>query len=185
MAVKPGALVAALDSALRHGGAGLKDVPDLVIKVIRDNAWQDFETLRGETRHYDSFPEFVNRELGVDIPLLRDGYCKGRPDAKDLIDQALQRPEGQPGHDPTLYNIQGTKAPTGTSTAAALRTLRTKDPDLHKQVIDKKLSPHGAMVKAGLRPKTMTVRPEDPEYTARALKRNMSPKDIETLKGLL
>lgn len=44
----------------------------------------------------------------------------------------------------TLYNIQEV-APTGTSKAAGLRTLRSRRPDLHEKVIKDELSVNAAM----------------------------------------
>jgi hypothetical protein len=58
-------------------------------------------------------------------------------------------------------DIQGHPlAPTGTSTAAALRRLRKHRPDLHELVLADQMSAHAAMIKAGLR------KPRPPEERA-------------------
>lgn len=55
-------------------------------------------------------------------------------------------------------NINEVERPTGTSQAAALRRLRKDKPKLHAKVIAGELSANAAMIQAGFRVKTITVR---------------------------
>jgi hypothetical protein len=77
----------------------------------------------------------------------------------DAKDQASQRLGGRPRK--TLYNgngdVQGFKAPTGNSAAAALRRLRKDRPDIHTRVLAGEISPHAGMVEAGFRRKQSAV----------------------------
>ena len=67
-------------------------------------------------------------------------------------DRANRRPGGRPK---TLYNgngnVQGFKAPTGNSIAAALRRLERHRPDLLNRVLAGEISAHAAMLAAGFR----------------------------------
>jgi hypothetical protein len=102
-----------------------------------------------------------------------DGLGMAVPDAEAIIaekndkrliadveaeDKANLRPVGK--HiDPDLYNnnadIQVTRAPTGTSRAAALRRLRKNRPDIHARVLAGELSPHAGMREAGFRKRSI------------------------------
>lgn len=100
--------------------------------------------------------------------------------ARDAVDAAAQRP-------PSLHaldNIQGS-APTGTSTERALRKLRKDAPDLHAKVLAGEVTPNAAMIRAGFRRKTFTIRSDDPQSAARAIRKQMSPKDVAELADLL
>lgn len=75
-------------------------------------------------------------------------------------------------------------APTGTSTAAALRRLRKHRPDLHAAVLAGRMTAHAAMVAAGFRPKTITVAPRgrapggDAAAAGRATGENVSDGNV-------
>src|SRR5262245_53066346 len=77
------------------------------------------------------------------------------------LEKALQRKHG--GDHGNQYTggksniVTLATQPKGNERAKALRRLRKDRPDLHEQVLEKKLSPHAAMVEAGFRPKTITV----------------------------
>jgi hypothetical protein len=75
-------------------------------------------------------------------------------------------------------------APVGTSRAQALRKLRKSAPELHAAVLAGDLTAHGAMVKAGFRLRTMTVRPE-PAAAARTLRKHLTPEQCAELARLL
>jgi hypothetical protein len=90
--------------------------------------------------------------VGADLMLLRR-LIQDDKHALDLLDEALRNPVGRPSE--TLYIIQDTKAPTGTSIEAALRRLRADARpiarELHAKVLAGELSPHRAAVLAGYR----------------------------------
>lgn len=93
---------------------------------------------------------------GADLTILRRLIYDDKK-ALDLLDQALKNEPGRPRElfDGTLYNIQGHKAPSGTSIEAALRRLRSDDrpiaKELHAKVLAGELSAHRAAVLAGYR----------------------------------
>jgi hypothetical protein len=175
--------IAALGSALKNGSSSLGSLPLLLKRVIREEMWREFPTPRSrEPVRHDSFERFVvtppTEGLGADVALLRR-MMRDDPEALDLLDQALQGRNGRPTQ--TVDNIHGTARPSGTSSDASLRRLRKDRPDLHAEVIVGNLSPHAAMVKAGFRPRTVTVRLDDPTKIAATLRRKLTPDELDRL----
>lgn len=177
-----GQYVADLASAVRSGSSGLQDVPALLRIVLKDDGWREFITVRGEHKVPTSFEEFVTRPplsgIGAESVEQLKRLVGDEPGLRDLIDRAVQNPVGS---NVPLYNIQG-RAPTGTSKDAALRRLRKDAPELHAQVLADELSPHAAMVAAGFRPKTFTVRADNP---LPALRRHLTAEQLADLKDQL
>lgn len=73
--------------------------------------------------------------------------------------------------------------PTGTR-AQALRRLRRDAPELHAEVLAGHLTPHAAMLKAGLRVRTFSIR-QDVSSAAKSLRRNFTEEQIKQLTQLL
>jgi hypothetical protein len=173
-------LVEALGSTLRHGSEALDDVPRILREVLETEAWRDFTTRSGKRVQHGRFEDFVTTPptsgVGGSMDLVRR-IAAADPVTLDLLDRAVQREPGRPG---TLDNIQGSDAPTGTSTEAALRRLRKDRPDLHARVLEGVVSAHAAMVEAGFRRKTITV-PADVDAIVRALPRHFSGEDIKEI----
>jgi hypothetical protein len=171
-------LVQVLRRSVKDGGIGLREVPEFLKKVLKEERWKTRVLEQGgRVVEFDSFEEFVTTRplegMGTTVDLLRR-ICVDDPEAIDLLDRALHK---KPGGDQRrsnkaseLYNVQFASkgAATGNARAAALRRLRSERPDLHAQVLAGKLTAHGAMVEAGLRPKTVTVS-LDPEKAAETL----------------
>lgn len=179
-------LVEALGSSLRRGGNALEDVPTLVKRVLREEAWRDFVTPRGEPVQHEKFADFITTPptagLGASVDLVKRIIA---PDAEavDLLDQALAGKHGGDRRgDVDIINIA---RPTGTAQVTALRRLRKDRPDLHAEVLAGRLSAHAAMVRAGFRRKTVSVPVDRPELAAKALRRNLGPDDLQALIRLL
>lgn len=179
-------LVDALGSALRSGDHGLKTVPGLLKRVLSEGSWREFTTQRGEVVQYERFEDFVVRPplkgLGATLDLIKRVVASD-PEAVDLLDSALQRDVGRPAE--TVDNVNGIERPTGNTQTAALRRLRKDAPELHAEVLAGHLSAHAAMVRAGFRPKSVTVRVEQPEAVAATLRKHMAPTDVAELARLL
>lgn len=183
-------LVEALGSSLRRTGNGLEAVPGLVKEVLREEAWREFITPRGEVVQHKRFIDFVTtpptKGLGASVDLLTR-LVASDPETADLLDQALQGKHGGDRTSECTSNVDviNVARPTGTSKSAALRRLRKDKPDLHAEVLAGRLSAHAAMVQAGFRPKTVSVPVSQPDSVAAALRRHLSPDDIARLIKLL
>lgn len=158
--------------------------PQLLRRILEEGAWREFRTRRGEVVRPASFAEFVTtkplRGLGATVRLVQRVAAED-PDTVDLLDRELQRP-------PSLHavdNVHGTERPSGNSESAALRRLRKDRPDLHADVLARKLSAHAAMVKAGFRRRTATIRTDSPKAVAKALRKHLVPDQIAELRRLL
>jgi len=110
--------------------------------------------------------------------------CAGEPSVLDALDRVTARPNGTNQHTEGLYNVQTLAPPTGNTASAALRRLRKDRPDLHALVLAGDKTPHGAMIEAGFRPKTITV-PVDVPKLARVLRERFTPDELRELITLL
>lgn len=170
-----GEVVTTLSQALTWGGANLRTLPDLLARVIRENMWQErYVACLQETVTFPTFAAFVTAEvpegLGATVKQLKD-LCRDRTDVLSLIEGARQRRPG--ARNDLVYNVNKVaedKRPAGNSQSQALRALRTHDPELHARVLSGELSPHRAMVEAGLRKPTWTA-PQQLDDLAKALVR--------------
>ena len=91
---------------------------------------------------------------------------------------SVQAPVGTNQHSREDVANSNSHRPTGTTSTQALRRLRKDRPDLHAEVLAGNTSAHAAMVTAGFRPKTFTVRADDPDRIAATLRRQL---DHDTL----
>lgn len=182
--MKPGwSVVASLGRALTMGGSALDDVPGLLTKVLEAELWREFKTPRGEARHA-TFESFVTtpptQGLGTSVALIRR-IVGDDPRARDLLDQAMQRPAHIKAGDVANVNVR----PGGNTSDQALRRLRKDRPDLHAQVLEGTTSPHAAMVTAGFRPRTATVRLDDPARLAATLRKKLTADQLQQLAAYL
>jgi hypothetical protein len=114
--------------------------------------------------------------------------CRDDIEALDIVDQAVQKPDGKPSKTGNIVTSLG--RPEGNSRDKALRRLREHRPDLHAQVVASELSAHAAMIEAGFRPRTFSV-PDDIDAAVPILRRRfgdrvpalipkLSATDVET-----
>jgi hypothetical protein len=182
-------LVRIAASSLAHGAQNIDNIPGLVARVLKEEAWREFWLPTGEHVEADTFEEFMQKPVprgwGTTEKVLCD-FVHRDTATLDLLTDVLKRPPGRPkgGAAETLSIRQGS-APAGTTEAAALRRLRKDAPQLHAEVLAGRLTAHGAMIRAGYRPRTVSVPIERPDAVARALIKHMRAEDLTTLQGLL
>lgn len=163
-------LVRELRDGIREGEGGLRHVPEPLKCILRDDCWQERVVKEtGERVTFTRFADFVSTPplegLGADLALLRR-LLNDDPEALDLLDRACQGKQGE--RTDIGNNVPKVSRPEGNTSAKALRRLRKDRPDLHAAVLAGEKSPHGAMVEAGFRPRTVTL-PIDVERAAAAL----------------
>lgn len=182
-------VVNSLRSALHKGEHGLSTVPGLLKRVLAEESWREFVTERGEHVHHERFAEFVTAKpmkgIGATVDLVKR-VVSDDPEAVDLLDRELQNPVGThlSRSDSDDITISDTAGGRGTSKEYALRKLRADAPELHAEVLAGNLTAHGAMVQAGFRPRTFTVRP-DPTSAARTLRKYLTAEQRAELARLL
>jgi hypothetical protein len=180
-----GSEVALLSDILARGGFALESVPRQIKDLLRSQSWRHFETKLGKDVHHDRFVDFVTTlplaGLGSTPDTIRR-IIGDDMEALDLLDRAVAGRQGE--RSDLGNNVPEVGRPEGNSKSKALRRLRDHAPDLHAEVLAGNLTAHAAMVKAGFRPHTFTVRP-DPVSAARTLRKNMSTEQLAELARLL
>jgi hypothetical protein len=170
----------ALHDSLHRGMHGLSALPGLLKRALEERAWEE-RIVRSTGERFPGFPSFEAyvqgappEGLGGEVKVLRE-LLKSDVKALDLLDKALQHRHGGPRGKNDNINLA---QPNGTNAEQALRRLRKDRPDLYARVLAGELSPHGAAVEAGFRPRTATVRLDDMDSLARTLRRRLTPKQL-------
>ncbi len=178
-------VVQSLRSAVTDGQMGLDDVPDLIMRVIREKMWHKrLVQQTGETATFKRFTDFVRAKppegLGAEVKTLQR-MCADNRAALDLLDQAVQGRQGRkkPG-DANTDNVSEDSCRHGNSRQYALRRLRKSRPDLHAEVLRGSVTPNRAMQQAGFRPLMIHV-PTEPEAAARVLARRLDEGQMRRL----
>ncbi len=157
-----------------------------LLRVIREEAWQHYVPPIGEPCDPKTFQDWITADIPRGLETTAENLmeiAKGDVALEDEIDRLLRRSVGRPlGSTETVDNINSFGRSDGTSKRQALRKLRSDAPELHDEVVAGRMSPHAAMVQAGFRPKTLTIRLDDPMRAAQSLLRQADP---EFLAGLL
>lgn len=78
-------------------------------------------------------------------------------------------------------DIVSLKTEYGNSETYTLRRLRRDREDLAERVESGELSAHSAAIQAGFRPRTFTVRADDPASIAKTLRRQLDPEVLSQL----
>lgn len=178
-----------LRSSLREGESGLKYLPMTLKRVLREESWRErIVQDTGEIVGFDSFAEFVTADplagLGSDIEQIKKLLEHDTEALLAYTDATIGKHGGPRRGESAQTKSSNTTLDRGK--AYALRKLRkAKKFDLLSRVDAGELSPHAAMVQAGFRPKTATVRLDDPERLAQALARKLDPDDLRALVKFL
>lgn len=179
-----GELVTALFQAFEHGSNSISAVPGLLKQVIREDAWREYTLPNlSVVRKYTTFREFSEKVLRASIEDLMN-LCTKDAEAKDLLVKVTKGKQGK--RNDLFDNVKevNTKPPTGNSDAYALCKLNKDRPDLHAKVISGELTANKAMVAAGFRHKTFTIR-ADTRATAKAIKKHFSQEQRNEIVKIL
>jgi len=172
--------------AFADGTGSLDNFPGLLRRVLTENMWREFLHPNGEVIRYERFTDFVTAGppagVGTTVGMVRK-VVSDDLELLDLLDQAVRNPHGGDRRSDDAINVDNVNVgPTGNAKDQALRRLRKDAPELNTDVLAGLLSPHGAMVKAGLRPRTFTVRADDAASIARTLTRQLEPEVLNLLR---
>lgn len=186
-------IVQSLGRSLKHGVTSLETIPDLVRRLLDEEAWKDRVIERtGESVRFQSFVEFVTEPplegLGADPQrLLR--VCADREDVVRDLKRVLD------GEQPLAEHRRPTKAERkvdnsnfttgGTAEDYTRKRLARDHPDLYTQVLDGDLTANAAAIKAGFRHPTATVRLDSASSAAAVLRKKMSAEQRHELAMLL
>jgi hypothetical protein len=177
-------LVDSLGSAARHGGSALADAPVLLRRVLEEDAWREFVTQRGDEVRHARFADFVTtaplKGLGVDMVLIERIVGTRDPDLLRLLRAAKAGKAGRPRPDVIACESHDNQG------ADYLSDRLARDhPDQYAAVKAGELSINAAAVLAGIRPRRVSVRTDDPASVARSLRKHMTPDQIVQVARLL
>lgn len=179
-----------LSSAVRHGGAGLADIPPLLRRVLLEKSWRKFITQRGDEVEHQLFDDFVRtvplRGLGSD-PELVDGIVSGVKDPAlrgELIELLREaRKVGQGRRTDLELPADSAGSSDGSETVASkLARLSRAHPDQREAVRRGEKSVNRAAIDAGIRPKRVSIRVDSAESIAKTLRAHCSPEVLELLR---
>lgn len=192
--------VSELRSAIREGDIGLKHVPALLKRILKEERWKRrIVQQTNEMVEFESFIDFVVTKplqgLGADLDLIKR-ICGNDSEALDLIDQAVTGKPGGPignrkrssihntTNDNIMVGIMSNEPKQGTSRQYAFRRLRKSRPDLHAKILAGEMTANAAMIEAGFREKRIAI-PLHPERAARIIRRHFSGEQVRQLVELL
>lgn len=181
-------LVDSLGSAARHGGSALADAPVLLRRVLEEEAWREFVTQRGDHVQHRTFASFVTtaplKGLGVDMALVERIVGTDDPDLLVLLRSAKAGKPGRPRKGETSVDSTENNDGAARSDLTAARLAR-EAPEQYAAVKSGELTINAAAVLAGIRPRRISVRTDDPDSVARALRKHMPPEALAVLRALL
>lgn len=194
-------VIQGLTLAIEKGGIDLEQVPMLLKKIIKEEMWRHRKLTYADNRlvdyERDQFALFVTTPppegLGTTCEFLFK-MCADDPVALNLLDRATQ---GKWGGDRKSEEIKVDNVhldlperPSGNSRQRSLRKLRKGAENsetvraLYNMVLAGEISPHAAMVEAGLRRRRISI-PLEIEGAARLIARHFDgdlPKLVEKLQ---
>lgn len=160
-------------SVLRCAEEGRSEFVHGLDMMIQTGAWRLYRTPDGALVEYgeDDFCRFVEAEpfrgLGLS-PATLEGLCKDsrNPAAAERVFQAYRAslPEANPVGT-NRFSLSDTQARTqeARDAASVVSRLKRDDPQLAAEVVEGKITPNAAAVKAGIRHKYARIRTDDPK----------------------
>lgn len=180
-------LVDALGSALRRGDNALGAIPGLLKRILAEEAWREFITQRGEMVQHERFADFVTtpplRGLGVSMDLIDRIVGTSDPDLLRMLREAKKGKPGRPkkGEEKTL---ESKGISWGTADHEADRLAR-EAPEEYEAVRRGEKTIHAAAVAAGIRPRRISIRLDDPASAVRSIRNNATPEFWEEFRRLV
>lgn len=181
-----GNLVDTLGASLRRGGSALANAPELLRQALESGAWREFTTQRGDHVRYARFSEFVTTPplhgLGASMEIVERIVGTDDPDLLVMLREAEKVGQGartdlQPRDDSSRGHGNGQ------SDYLADRLARDA-PELYAAV-KAGMSLSAAAIAAGIRPRRISVRLDNPRSIAQSLRRHLAPELIVELRALL
>lgn len=188
--VKRGYLTQSLGNAVHSGEHSFQNVPGLLRHVLEIRAWER----RVIVETGEEFPGFSNFEKYVEAhPPKGLGSTMGTLkslvghdlEARNLLDQILQRPVGTNQHTQGGLIQSTLKEEKRDRSDQLIRRLRKDFPELHDQVLRGEKTVYAASVEAKIYPARIAVNLKDPKSAASTLITWGSPEFLEELRRLL
>lgn len=181
-------LVDALGSSLRYGGNALEAVPDLLKKLLAEEAWREFVTQRGELVQHERFADFVTtpplKGLGASMELIDRIVGTSDPDLLRMLREAKKGKPGRPRKD-TENGEDSTPISKGEDSTLTADRLAREAPEEYEAVRRGEKTIHAAAVAAGIRKRRISIRLDDPASAIRSIRNNASPEFWQEFRRLV
>jgi hypothetical protein len=177
-----GDLVAGLRRSLRSHDSALAQAPKLLRTILESQAWREFETPLGEVKRPRTFHAFVEAEpddgLGAEISAI-EAIIKSTRDP-DLLRRWREAERVGQGRRADLEPDSESESGYLDSDTADYRAerLARDHPEQYAAVKNGELSINAAAILAGVAPKRVSVRVDDPASVARSLRKHMTPEQV-------
>ena len=182
-------LVDALGSALRRGDNALGAIPGLLKRILAEEAWREFITQRGEMVQHERFADFVTtpplRGLGASMDLIDRIVGTSDPDLLRMLREAKKGKPGRPvtpRENPLDSNGISERGEASDYTADRLAR---EAPEEYEAVRRGEKTIHAAAVAAGIRPRRISIRLDDPASAVRSIRNNATPEFWEEFRRLV
>lgn len=167
--------------SLSRGTGSLRNFPGLLRRVIETRAWECRRT-HGKMIKLRSLRELITKDplegWGED-PSKVEAVIRDDPEALAMYREAMKAVNQ---HDLPCDIITGHNATTGTSRAYSLsRVQRECDAPTVAAVMAGKVSPHAALVKAGVREVRQVYMPRDPADGIRKLRKVLGDEYVDAM----
>lgn len=156
-----------LKDHVRHVDEQWRQADQILDELITVRAWEKIPP----EHPYGSLDAMLHANTGL--------YTR---EIRQRIREAKLAAQGRPKKGDIITFSSGDR---GTSETYTIRRLRRDRPDLADLVEQGDLSANAAAIEAGFRPRTKTVRVDDPESAARSLRIHMKPDARRALARLL
>ncbi len=180
-----GELCSVTSQCLQSTTGQLGTIPKLIKKIILEQAWQRRWT-HGKIIELNSLRELVTerpiRGWGED-PERIEALIRHDQTALDMFREAMLGEPGRPNlEDKSGNNVTGLERVTGNSRAYSLgRVRRECDPETARAVFAGELSPHAALVKAGIREVRTVYFPRDPSQALAKIRKVLGDEYVDAM----
>jgi len=158
-------------AAMRAAKENRNDLVQSIERLVETEAWRNFTTPAGDVVQHVCLSDFIesqpNRGLGLSVgtlvSLLEDTNL---PESARLVRRAVlaSRPEANSnGTNRFSLSVAHPTNQEARDAAAVVSRLKRDDPQLAAEVVEGKLSPNAAAVKAGIRHKYARIRTDSAE----------------------
>jgi hypothetical protein len=141
------------------------EIPTLLAEIYRRDIWREESVPGRGIVRYANFHAYLTEGLSVD-PAVVLRMARIVPRTELVLIRALRGEHGgkrrnEAAREIKSNNVRLDRLDQGNSRGWAIRKLADKRPDLQARVAAGDLSPHAAMLEAGLRHPTATIRTDD------------------------
>jgi hypothetical protein len=157
-------------AAMRAAKENRNDLVQSIERLVETEAWRNFTTPAGDLVEHVCLGDFIesqpNRGLGLSVgtlvSLLEDTNL---PESARLVRRAVlaSRPEANEVGRPSANVRDTNNTSEHDNSAYVVSRLKRDDPQLAAEVVEGKLSPNAAAVKAGIRHKYARIRTDSAE----------------------